>query len=161
MNEDISKVIKPLLGKKCCRVKVGSYKSLSLGFGEKTYHNDPRLNDDYYGEWEAGSFYCAWRIMRGGNILYGADDSVEYLEKLNADAIDMGKLISLEQLSDIDMRLKFDSGIVVDFFATVSDTDEYFHIFCPDHIYVELAAGGKWSIGESNKPFNRSEDTAK
>jgi len=97
--------------------------------------------------------------MRGNDILYGGDDPLEYLAKLNIDTIDIGKLISLEQPSDIDVRLKFDSGIVVEFFATISDTDEYFHIFCPDHIYVELTVGGKWLIGRSDKPFNQSEDT--
>ena len=46
--EDFKKIIISLIGKPCCRVKVGAYKSLSMGFGLKIYHNDPKLNCDYY-----------------------------------------------------------------------------------------------------------------
>jgi len=36
MKTNILEALQPLLiGKKCCRVKVGASKSLSMGFGEK------------------------------------------------------------------------------------------------------------------------------
>lgn len=152
MNNDILDIIKPILGKRCCRIRVGTSRSLSMGFGEKVYHNNPNLNDTFYGEWELGTYYCAWRVMKGNRILCGASDpdgSIEELNK-NINSIEFGCLAAIIQLSDIDVRLESDSGIAVDFLATISDDDEYFHIFCPNHLHIELSIGGKWSIGKSS-----------
>ena len=148
MDKDILNTIKPIFGKNCCRVKVGASKSLSMGFGEKFYHNNPKLNDDFYGEWEIGTYYCAWRALKGDKILCGVSDPIESIEELNKsiNEIKFGALVSIKQLTNIDVRLEFDSGIVVDFLSTISDEDEYFHIFCPNDVCIELTTGGKWTI---------------
>lgn len=157
---DILAIIRPALGKKCCRVRVGAYKSLSLGFGGKKYHNNQKIDDDFYGEWEMGTYYCAWRVCKNNRILCGVSDPEETINDLNArvQKIDFGSLYSVTQLSEMDIRVETDSGVVVDFLATISDDDEYFHIFCPDNVYIELSKGGKWTIGKSNKPFHPEED---
>jgi hypothetical protein len=153
MIKKIFNQIKPLLGKKCCRVMVGEPKSLRLGFGRKIFHHNERLYDTYYGEWELGTYYCSWRVMKNNHILVAKDDSAhrDILTK-RLKKIVFGHLISIDQLTDIDVRISFDSGIVVDFIATISDDDHYFHIFGPDHFYVDLSGNGKWTVSKSNEP---------
>lgn len=154
MKTNILEALQPLLiGKKCCRVKVGASKSLSMGFGEKVYHNNDKLDDAYYGEWEIGTYYCAWRVIKNNKIICGVSDPAESIEELNSEInrITFGSIVSIAKLSDIDVQLKFDNGIFVDFLATISDEDEYFHIFCPDNVYIELSFDGKWSMGKSNE----------
>lgn len=157
MTDEVSDVLKPLFGNKCCRIRVGDFKSLSIGFGEKIYHNKPKLIDKFRGEWEIGTYYCAWRIMTGNSILCASSDSVETITELHNRAIEIkiGSILSIVQTSDIDVRVKTDSGIDIDFLATISGNDQYFHIFGPNYLYVELATGGQWTIGKSNVPFVR------
>ena len=153
MEKNILEDILPLLiGKKCCRVRVGASKSLSMGFGEKIYHNNNKLEDAYYGEWEIGTYYCAWRVIKGDKIMCGASDPTESIEELNRDInrIKFGSIVSIAKLTSFDVRVEFDNEIVVDFLPTISDQDELFHIFCPDNLYIELSFEGKWLIGKSN-----------
>lgn len=158
LSEEVIKTIKPLLGKLCCRTKVGKSKSLSLGFGEKVYHNKPQLEDTFYGEWEVGTYYCSWRIIKDSRILCASNDQIERLEQLDkaVKQIEIGSLKEIHQVSNFDVRLEFDSGVIIDFLTTISDEDESFHIFCPNNIYVELSWEGKWIIGKSNLPWINS-----
>ena len=157
MNKEVLKTIAPLIGKKCCRVRIGDTRSLSLGFGKKIYHNSPKLSDTYYGEWEIGTYYCAWRIIKDNNILYGKNDPeddydvfTQQLKKLH-----FGSLTSIDQLNNYDIRFSFSSGIVIEFIATIGFDDEYFHIFGPEDIYIGLLPGGKWEISKANEPSLR------
>jgi hypothetical protein len=54
--------IKALIGLKCCRIRVWTYESLSLGFGKKIKHSNPELIDKYYGEWEIGTYTMKGRL---------------------------------------------------------------------------------------------------
>ena len=47
-----------------------------MGFGARIQHGKPGLKDDYKGEWELGTYGCAWRVIGDGKILCGSDDSV-------------------------------------------------------------------------------------
>lgn len=51
-----------LIGKTCCRKRVGRSRSLSVGFGKKISHSKPDMADTYYGEWEIGTYSSPWRI---------------------------------------------------------------------------------------------------
>jgi hypothetical protein len=152
MNEKIKKVILPLIGKPCCRVKVWSYKSLSMGFGSKIFHNNPDLNCDYYGEWEIGTYYSNWRIVNNNRIIHSSNDLEESIESLDEklNIIQFGNIISIENITGIDVRVHFPNELFVDFLALRRDEDRHFHIFCPNHIVVIFADEGTWKIEKSD-----------
>lgn len=158
MDKRVTKVISAMYGNKCCRISVGDNKSLSLGFGQKIFHNNDRLKDIYYGEWEIGSYYGAWRVIRNRQIILGSMDyendncSLEDIIK----SIDFGEIVKIMNFSIHDVRVEFNSGIFVDFVPIFSNEDELFHIFCPMNIYVELDSKGVWKIGKSNIPWTDS-----
>jgi hypothetical protein len=155
LNKKIIKQIKPLIGKPSCRSEVGEWKTISLGFGEKIYHNNPNLREPYYGEWEAGTYSCAWRIRKGNNILIGSNNT-EKFDELNKKikTLNFGYLERIEVRSEIDVEIILSNGIVIDIFATISDVDEeYFHIFCPDNLWVGLLPGGKWIVKKSDSHY--------
>lgn len=119
-----------------------------MGFGEKIYHNNPRLNDTYYGEWEIGTYHCCWRVVKEGKILCGATDPVDYNDELEVplNEIKFGSIISIDNPTTMDVRVTFDSGVIIDFLSTISYQDEYFHIICPEkeNKYIEFLPGGEW-----------------
>jgi hypothetical protein len=158
INTQIEKLIEPMMGNRCCRQRVWRPRSLSLGFGEKVYHGNPKLVDDFYGEWEIGTYYCAWRVIKDNRILCGSSDAVDSLDELDAalKRIDFGCIRSLTQPTQFDVRVLFDTGIAVEFLATTSDDDESFHIFCPQNISVEFSIQEGWTIGKSVKNIKRS-----
>jgi hypothetical protein len=154
MDRKIKALIKPMLGKICCKKRVWSFKSLTLGFGKKIYHGK-KLVDDFNGEWEITTYCYAWRVIKNGKILCGSSDAVDHVNELTAvlKRIKFGRLVSLEQFTNFDVRLGFDTGIVVDFLATVSDADEGLDIFCPEHKAIEFTVGSGWKTGPSDKPW--------
>lgn len=152
MEQKTLQFIKELEGLKCCRAKVGEFRSLSLGFGEKVYHNNSKLNDSYYGEWELGTFCGAWRILHNGEICCASNDGLEAELDKNVKNISFGNFVSITQLSDIDVRITLSNKICIDFLATIRADDEYFHIFAPHDQYAELRKGGVWKFGKSNVP---------
>ena len=64
-----------------------------------------------------------------------------------------GKISTIINLNYFDVRVEFDSGLLVDFLPAMSDEDEYFHIFCPENIYVQFSPGAKWEMGKSDVPW--------
>jgi hypothetical protein len=152
MDDQIKQFLESVYGKQCYRQRVGKPRSLWLGFGEKKYHGK-KLIDPYYGELEIGTYYCSWRILKGGKILCGSND-LATMEELNAavQKIEFGQFIAVRQLSDCDVRTEFDSGLVVDFLATTKDDDECFGLlYEPTHVYVQFSIGSGWKMGLSNQ----------
>jgi hypothetical protein len=160
MNAQVEDAIRLMLGKRCCRQRVWRPRTLSLGFGDKVYHGNPKLVDTFYGEWEIGTFYCAWRVTQQDRILCGSTDAVDSLDELDAalKRIDFGCIQSLTQPTQFDVRAEFDTGIAVEFLATTSDDDECFHIYCPQSICVTFSIQEGWTIGRSDKPMNQTDD---
>lgn len=156
MNSNITELIEQIVGKPCSRKEVGRMRSLSLGFGSEV-RSTIKLNEKVYREWEIGTYRSAWRVVRGGTILCGSQDLVDSIEELNLelDRIDLGRFSSLQQIGDLDVRIAFDSGITVDFLATMSDEDECFHIFGPGEVFIEFSLQGGWKKGPANKPWAR------
>jgi hypothetical protein len=156
MVKKILEIINPMFGLKCCRARISSYKSLSLGFWEKVFHNNPNLVDTYYGEWEIGSYYSAWRILQDDKILLGKTDAYD-IPKMNKKLkkIKFGEIISINQLSKFDIRVEMTNNMFIDFFGTTSARDEIFHIFCPDKHLIEFFSNGRWAINWSNVPIPR------
>lgn len=154
MNKEIIDVVSTIYGKKFCRIVVGRNKSLSLGFGEKVFHNNPRLKNRYYGEWEIGTYYSSWRIVNNNQIVLGSNDSddIEWLNsKINE--IEFQEVTAIVNSSAFDVQVVFKNGMRLDFIATFSDEDETFHIFCPEKIFVEFNVKGVWKIGKSDAPW--------
>ena len=151
----VREISEQLIGAHCWRRQVGRGRSLSLGFGGKI-RSTSQLSDKTYGEWEAGTYRCAWRVTKDGAVICGSQDSVTSIEELNAavDAIELGRFASLIQLTAIDVRIQFDSGFAVEFLSTLSDGDECFHVFCPKNVYVEFSSKGSWTVGKSNAPWS-------
>jgi len=158
MDSKVKALIEPMLGKLCCRKRVWSFKSLALGFGKKIQHSG-KLVDDFYGEWEIQTYCYAWRLIKDGKILCGSGDAVDHVNELTAvlKCVKFGRIISLEQLTALDVRIGFDTGISIDFLAAVSDEDEGITIFCPDNKCVKFTVGNGWKIGPSNKPWPKNE----
>lgn len=154
MNKEILNIISSVYGKKCCRVAVGNYKSLSFGFGERIFHNNHCLKDKFYGEWEIGTYYGSWRVLKNNKIILGSylsEDDIDFLNK-KINEIEFGEVVAITNLSELDVRVVFSNGVMVDFIPTFSDEDEVFHMFCPENIYVEFTSEGLWKIGKSNVP---------
>ena len=151
MDKKIENLINSFLGKKCSRQQVGNCNSLSLGFGQKKYHNDQRLITDFYCEWEIGTYYRSWRIFDKNTLFYGGNDVNDFDDSnVILNQIDFGSVVSLKnQPTDFDVRVHFDSGISIDFLTTIRDDDEIFHIFCPNDSYIAFTVGKGWEVLDS------------
>lgn len=158
MTKEVLKKLDPLFGQKVCKTRVWRYKSLMIGFGKKMYHNDPTLIDSFNGEWELGTHYSSWRILKKKKILIGSNDSTD-IKKLNKKVkkIKFGKIISIRPLTKIDTRVEFDNNICVDFLSTFGDSSEdVFFIFCPDNIYIGLKSNGDWYLEKCAEPIKNA-----
>jgi len=153
----IEQLVEGLLGQLCCRVKVGNGRSLSIGFGDKLYHGNTRLSDEYYGEWEIGSFQNNWRIVTTESIKHGGNDLVDNEQSFikEIESLELGKITALFNLTDLDIRVEFGSKIIIDFMALSSDDDESFHIFAPNKVCADFVPYRGWKIGPSNAPWER------
>ena len=148
---ELQELIKPLLGKPNCRKQVGYRKSLSFGFGKKLPHSNPKLRDAYYGEWEIGTYNCAWRILEDERIICGSNDPADSVNEIDSviQSIEFGCITSLQQPNSIDVRIVCENKLSIDFFSAISDEDEVFHIFCPQHQHIQLIPSKGWSKGSS------------
>jgi hypothetical protein len=143
-----------LIGQPCCRKRVGRGKSLSIGFGKKVFHGNAKLVDEYYGEWELGSYYPAWRIVRDGKILCASQDAVDSLEELQVrlDELAIGPFIALSQTSEFDTRIELEGDFHIDFLGTISDDDKSFQIFGPSALFIGFSPLQGWCVGKSDEP---------
>jgi hypothetical protein len=152
----IEAVVKGLFGLPCCRRRVGRRRSVSFGFGSERFHGDPKLPDGFYGEWEIGTYYAAWRVVQAGKVLCGSEDVVDSVEGLNdrLGLVELGRPVGIQMLSEFDVRLSLDENTDLDFLGTLSEADEHIvHIFGPDDLYVEYAVETGWEIGTSAEPL--------
>lgn len=134
MNELMKKHVAGLWGKPCCRKKIGDWRCLSIGFGEKIYHNNPKCVTPYYGEWEVGNYFQPWRVSKNNLVICGCKEHLEHNEELDfkLNEIDFGCIKAIIQPNNFDIHVELDNGIGIDFLAASSDDDETFHIFCPN-----------------------------
>jgi hypothetical protein len=153
MNNEVQDLVVRIVGKPCTRKHVGRSRSLSLGFGEPARKSE--TSGIIYREWELRTYYCAWRVVKGGRVLCGSQDVVDSIDELNQaiNGIELGRFSSLQQVGEMDVRIELDNGCAVDFLATISDDDECFHIMCPEHICIVFSPAGGWQIGPSDRPW--------
>lgn len=147
--------IQGLIGKVCCRQRVGRGRSLSIGFGEKRFHGKTYLSDDFYGEWEIGTYSASWRVVRDGAILCGSRDIVDSVKELDQclNSIRFGRILAISVVEKLDIRIDMDDGMRIDFLGTCSEDDEMFHIFGPDDFFMEYSITKAWKVGKSNEPW--------
>ena len=152
---EILLAVQPLLGKATCRQRVGQGRTLSLGFGEKIFHGNPKLADPFYGEWEIGTYNAAWRFIRAGKIVIGSQDVFDSVADFNMalQKLPMGSVAKIDQLTNTELRLSLSDGASVEFICASSDKDEMFHIFAPEKQCIEYRCVGGWKIGPSNAPW--------
>ncbi|MGD0619750.1 MAG: hypothetical protein ABSB67_19045 [Bryobacteraceae bacterium] len=110
-----------------------------------------------------GTYHNAWRVVRDGIVVFGSQDAVDSIDELNValGRVELGRFVSLRQPSDLDVRIEFDNGIMVDILSTISHEDESFHIFCPGSLAVTFSVRGGWKIGPSDKPWGSSDPIPK
>jgi hypothetical protein len=144
-----------LLGKRCCRQRVGRGRSLSVGFGEKVPHLKTKAVDPFYGEWEIGTYRSAWRIVRDGEVVCGSLDVVDSIDELDGrlQGVPLGAVIAVEAPSKFDLRVRLDGGVFIDFVCASAEDDEMFHVFGPDSLYVEYTCADGWRVGKSSAPW--------
>lgn len=144
-----------LIGNPSCRQRVGRGRSLSVGFGDKVPHSKPKTADPFYGEWEIGTYSSAWRIIREGRVVCGSSDLVDSIDELDGrlQAIQLGAVVAIEALSQFDIRVKLDNGVLIDFICASAEDDEMFHIFGPENLYIEYTCPDGWKVGRSNAPW--------
>jgi len=154
MNDDIRRCIELCVGQQCCRQHVGKDLSLDLGFGE-VVRIKSAIGEADHGKWEIGTYNGSWRIIQDCKLVCGSQSSVESIDELRqqVNSIEWGSLIGLQQLSDYDVRIELDNGILVDFLGTFSGDDELVHIFCPDELVVTFSIGIGWAKGRSDEPW--------
>ena len=158
MNGAIQDAIKPVFGKQCCLKRVWIGRSLVLGFGKKIKNENPHTTNGFHGEWEIRTHSCAWRIIKSGKILCGSHDTVESLAELDTavDHIELGRIVSVCNLTDLDVRVGFNNGVAVDFLATFREKDGGVYISCPGNIYIKFSVTAGWKMGPLEKPWNES-----
>lgn len=153
----VREILCGIVGLSCCRRRVGARRSVSFGFGTEIAHGDPRLPDAYYGEWEVGTYYSAWRIVQHGLVVCGSSDVVDSVHALNdrLAGIRLGEAVCLEMLSDFDIRLSLDDGTHIDFLGTLSEVDEHIvHFFGPGDLYLDYSIPAGWRVGTSAEPVS-------
>jgi len=155
INVTIRNVFSGLIGKRCCRQRVGGGRSLSIGFGGKIPHSKSKTVDSFYGEWEIGTYSSAWRIICNDQILCGSMNVVDTTDELDEalQRITLGVVVDIVALSRFDIRIKLDCGIFIDFIGASTDDDEMFHILGPDSLYVEYKILEGWVVGKSSTPW--------
>lgn len=153
--KELERALAPLFTKPCCRQRIGSSRSLSMGFGNKVTHGNARLPDPFYGEWEIGTYYGSWRITQQNEIVLGNRDVVDSEEEMNLRfrAVNLGKIIGISSVSRYDVRVAFSGDLALDILDTSSDDDELFHVFGPDGLFVEYSSRHGWKLGKSNAPW--------
>ena len=155
LSVSLEAALSDIVGKKCCRQRVGEYKSLTLGFGEKIPHFRKKAYDTFSGEWEIGTYCSAWRIIEKNKLICGSMDPVDSLEELDVklSGIEFGRVLNIEMMSEFDIRLVLDNEIVIEFLCATDYDDEVIFIFGPNHLYVQYTLNEGWRFGKSNVPW--------
>ena len=154
MNTSVHDLLEQLVGQQCCRQHVGNDRSLFLGFGSLV-RMESALGDSVHGKWEIGTYNSCWRIVEGTTIVCGSRDFPDSVAELKhtVDRLKLGRFCRLEQITEFDVRVECDSGLYVDVLGTISDDDEFLHVFCPEKRVVTFSAADQWRVGPSDEPW--------
>jgi hypothetical protein len=149
----VSPVIGGLLDSECCGQRVSWLRSLSVEFGKKIPHNNPKSNDKFVGEWRVGTFQSTWRVVKDEVLVCASQDFGDSAADLDVafSKLKFDRFKAIEIVSKFDIRVHFYNGVHIDFLGAISDDDEIFHIFGPDSLYVGYSIVNGWKVGKSNE----------
>ncbi len=145
------RLLDELVGKSCTLQRVGSDRSLFLGFGEID-----RARTVPHAGTEIGTYDCAWRICQNGKVICGRNDPVDDVKELQEmlSSVDLGEFRSISLISEYDVRIQFSTGKTVDVLCTVSGDDEVVHVFFPENEVLVFQPEHGWRFGRSDQPWN-------
>ena len=115
-------------------------------------------NNDYIGDVRENYDFCtwraAWRISREGEILLASGDMLSEDEfNLRLRDFNLGRLESIEMISDCDVRIRFGSCYAINYITVHSDADSTLDVFTPRGHVIAFSPAYGWQIGESEKPW--------
>jgi hypothetical protein len=120
MNVEFNKVQGIILGYNTTAIKVAYGGWLRLGLGEKIYLDKSQLKGKFHYECDISSINSEWRIIANEQIICGSGNEIEYCtETINK--LSIGRIINFIELSKFDLRIVFDSGLIIDFFCNATD----------------------------------------
>lgn len=148
LSNEVSNFLQSLVGKECCRQRVGSYAKLSLGFGKKIYHQKINHLDNFYGEWELGSYRAAWRIICQDKIILASKDL--FSEDITLDdklqQIKLGRIEYISISHYFDIKVQLDNATTIEFLCCSSDNDDIFHIMNTTESYLGFQPIKGWHL---------------
>lgn len=150
---DFEEIRKNLIGLGCCYIRVGYGGKLRIGLGDKIYYKQPRLQGKFYGEWDISSVFCSWRISECKTLLCGYDDEIKVCNEA-IDSLSLGCIIEVMQLSYFDIRIVFDTGVIIDYFLQSTDGASLIILGERENIAYELFWDG-WKRTDSEKSLSK------
>ena len=151
--DDIYPLLQQNFGKRCCRKRVGYYNSLSVDFGDKTYHNRIKTMDNFYGEFRLIAYNRQWRVMYNGKMIMAATQKFASYDAADAllEQYDFGRLIGISQIEGIGIVIKLENGFSIEVKHTTDN--EIIEFRLPDNKTLVLCAEQGWQLGQSDKPW--------
>lgn len=130
-------------------IRIGYGGWLKLGFGEKVFYDSTKLKGKYLFEITVSSVSSAWRVIKDEELICGSDNEIEYcndaISKLN-----LCKVIDFIQISKFDIRIIFDSGVIIDYFCQSTEGTTLAILDYKNSISYEFFFDG-WEQTDSNK----------
>ena len=152
----LSNFTKEMVGKDCCRKRVGSFKSISLGFGEKVFHGKSNFADPFYGEWEINAYTAGWRIVRDGVIVSGSRDLFEpdYEHDSALQLIRLGKVMSINvEPGKYDAVVNFERNTSIEFVKLACGCSELFNVFSPSGEVLSYYGNGVFEVEPCSRKY--------
>lgn len=147
-------LIEASFGEECCRKRVGYYYSLAIDFGQKTYHNEPRNVDTFYGEWQFRTYNRMWRILRKGQVVLQGQNNTCSNDDLDGklQQLEFGKLINIFMNTDFDLVLQLDNDLSIEF---LNSSKEYkvCSVFLPQNRCLVYHFNQGWKYGRGDLPW--------
>lgn len=146
---ELADMLKSIVGMTITTRFIGKGNRFSIGFGivsKKTTVD--------HGEWEIGTYDCAWRVLKDGAIIVASDDAVESQQDLLDifESCNIGEFVGLHHLTALDTRFTFSRGCI-DILCSISDDDQILHIFFPESVVAIFSISKGWVLGRSDKPW--------
>lgn len=149
MNVAFNDIRKIMIGLNTSEIKVGYGSWLKLGFGEKIFFDKTKLKGRYMFEINVSSIHSAWRVFKDAEFICGSDDEIDYCSKL-LDKLTAGKIVDILELSKFDIRITFESGIIIDFFCQSTEGVTLSALDYINRISFEFYHNG-WEQSDSNE----------
>lgn len=152
--EEIKFLVEKSFGEICCRKRVRFGNSISIDFGNKIFHNKPKMIDPFYGEWSFGCYHKIWKILKNNKIILEGQNDFDSYEKTDSllQQIDFGRLIEVTVVDTLDIVMILDNDIRIEFLAC-SKNEDTFEVFLPYNKCLVYHANRGWEYGRRDLPW--------